>query len=250
MSPRFPAPDLLEASHVLCVQPHYDDNDIAAGGTLATLHARGARLTYVTVSDDLVGVIDPTLPDEEAARRLRGEQLEAGKLVGVDRHHWLGYPDAGDWDAHALRQDLIRILRSERPDAVLTCDPWLPYEFHRDHVRCGLAVAEAACLQGLRRLKTDPEVDAAYEPYALSMIAFYWTQAPNTTIDISGHRAAKHQAIDCYRSQFGDEELRGLHAILAGQEREWAEATPYTHAERFKVLRPFQLHCNVDAWRS
>jgi LmbE family N-acetylglucosaminyl deacetylase len=250
MSPTLPAPDLLEARHVLCVQPHYDDNDIAAGGSLATLHARGARLTYVTVSDDLVGVTDPTLPDDEAARRLKAEQLEAGKLIGVDRHHWLGYPDAGAWDALALRQDLIRILRSERPDAVLTCDPWLPYEFHPDHVRCGLAAAEAACLQGLPRLKTDPEVDSTYEPYAVSMVGFYWTRAPNTTVDVSEHRDAKHSAIDCYRTQFRDEELRGLHAILERQEREWASATPYTHAERFKVLRPFQLHCNVDAWRS
>jgi LmbE family N-acetylglucosaminyl deacetylase len=82
------------------------------------------------------------------------------------------------------------------------------------------------------------------------MVAFYWTPAPNTTVDVSKHRDAKHRAIDCYRSQFREEELRGLHAILERQEREWAVATPYTHAERFKVLRPFQLHCNVDAWRS
>ncbi len=250
MSPTFPAPDLLAARHVVCVQPHYDDNDIAAGGTLATLHERGARLTYVTVTDDLVGVIDPTLPDDEAAGRLQAEQLEAGKLIGVDRHYLLGQPDAGAWDPMHVRRELIRILRMERPDAVLTCDPWLPYEMHRDHVRCGLAVAEAACLQGLPRLRTEPGVDAAYEPYSITAVAFYWTHAPNTTIDISKHRETKHRAIDCYRTQFREQELRGLHAVLERQEREWATATPYAFAERFKVLRPFQLHCNVDAWRS
>ena len=30
-----PIPDLFQARRVLCIQPHYDDNDIAAAGTLA-----------------------------------------------------------------------------------------------------------------------------------------------------------------------------------------------------------------------
>jgi LmbE family N-acetylglucosaminyl deacetylase len=30
-----PTPDVFSARRVLCVQPHYDDNDIGAGGTLA-----------------------------------------------------------------------------------------------------------------------------------------------------------------------------------------------------------------------
>jgi LmbE family N-acetylglucosaminyl deacetylase len=66
-----PKPDIFQAKTVLFVQPHYDDNDIAAGGTLAAFHAAGARLVYLTVTDDLVGVIDPTLSDEEAAAQLK-----------------------------------------------------------------------------------------------------------------------------------------------------------------------------------
>ena len=242
-------PDLLTARHVLAVQPHYDDNDIAAGGTLAALRARGARLSYVTVTDDLAGVLDPALSDAEATEALRTEQHEAGACIGVERHHWLGYPDAGRFDAFDLRQDLIRLIRIERPDVVLTCDPWLPYEMHADHVRCGLAAAEAACLQALPRIRTDAEVDRAYEPYALTAVAFYWTAAPNTTVDVSRHREAKHRALDCYRAQLRPDELRGLHAVLERQEREWARGTPYAHAEVFKVLRPGQLHCNPGAAR-
>ena len=243
-------PDLLSARNVLAVQPHYDDNDIAAGGTLAALRERGARLHYVTVTDDLAGVLDASLSDAEATLRLRREQREAGALIGVESQHWLGYADAGAWDAFALRRDLVRLMRMLKPDFVLTCDPWLPYEMHRDHVRCGLAAAEAACLQALPRLRSDSEVDASYEPRAISAVAFYWTAAPNTTIDVSAQRERKHSALDCYRAQFREEELRGLHALLERQEREAARATPYRYAETFKVLRPGQLHCNVDAARS
>jgi LmbE family N-acetylglucosaminyl deacetylase len=243
-------PDLLAARNVLAIQPHYDDNDIGAGGTLAALRERGARIHYATVSDDLAGVLDASLSDAEATERLRREQREAGALIGVESQHWLGYPDAGPWDVFALRRDLIRLMRVLKPDFVLTCDPWLPYEMHGDHVRCGLAAAEAACLQALPRLRTEPDVDAAYEPRAITAVAFYFSAAPNTTVDVSAQRERKHRALDCYRAQFREEELRGLHALLERKEREAARATPYRYAETFKVLRPGQLHCNVDAERS
>ena len=53
-------PDIMKAKRVLAVQPHYDDNDISCGGMLAALAANGAELYYLTMSDDLVGVIDET----------------------------------------------------------------------------------------------------------------------------------------------------------------------------------------------
>ena len=70
-------PEVREAARVLAVQPHYDDNDIGAGGTLAALREAGAELSYLTVTDDLLGVLDPELSDTEARRRLRAEQEEA-----------------------------------------------------------------------------------------------------------------------------------------------------------------------------
>jgi len=249
MSNPFPVPDLLAARNLLCVQPHYDDNDIGAGGTLARLSELGARIHYVTVTDDLVGVLDPDLSDEAAQRQLRDEQRAAGDIIGVASQEWLGYPDAGDYDYFALRRDLVRVMRRVRPDVVLTCDPWLPYEAHRDHIQCGRATADAVCLQGLPRLRTDPEVDAAYEPHAITAIAFAWSAASNTTVDVSDHRERKHRALDCYRAQFREEDLTLLHAALDARERAWAQDTDASHAECFKVLRPFQLHCNVDAAR-
>ena len=56
-----PIPELMSAKKVLAIQPHYDDNDIGAGGTLALLHEQGAEIHYLTVTDDLVGVLDTSL---------------------------------------------------------------------------------------------------------------------------------------------------------------------------------------------
>lgn len=229
--PTSPAPaELAQARRILCVQPHYDDNDICAGATLAALHAAGAELTYLTVTDDLAGVLDPALSDEQAATRLKAEQLAAGEIIGVRRQLWLGYPDAGDFDYLDLRRQVIRTIRHLRPDFIFTCDPWLPYEAHRDHIRTGLAVAEAAILYNLPRVRSDPQVDAAYLPYELGGVVFYMTHAPNIHYDSRTFQHQKEAALRCYQAQFTAQEMKGLLASV--------EAI----GEPLKLLSPQQLH--------
>ncbi len=131
---RPPLPDLFQAHTVLAIQPHYDDNDLGAGGTLAALSRAGARVIYLTVTDDQVGVRDPLLPTEDTQIALRRDQTAAGQIIGVAEQVWLGYPDAGPIDYYALRADLIDAIRRLQPDVIFSVDPWLPYEFHQDHV--------------------------------------------------------------------------------------------------------------------
>ena len=243
-----PIPDLLRAQRLLCVQPHYDDNDIGAGGTLARLADAGAEVHYLTVTDDVVGVLDRELDDAEARRRLAAEQSQAGRELGVRAQHRLDYPDAGEWSAFALRREVVRQLRMLRPDWVVTVDPWLPYEAHQDHVRTGLAVAEACLLFGLPRFASgDAALDAAFEPFRLRGIAFYFSAAPNTFVDIGATRARKHRALDAYTSQFDAQGFAALHGALAHKERAWASGRGFEYGEAFKVLAPGHLHVNLDA---
>jgi LmbE family N-acetylglucosaminyl deacetylase len=238
-------PDLFSARRVLCFQPHYDDADIGAGGILALLHDRGVEVSYVTITDDLVGVIDVDLPDEQASEQLRNEQLEAGAIIGVDRQIWLDYPDSGDYNYFDMRRQVIRLVRLFKPDFLLAPDPWLPYEAHRDHINTGLAVAEASYLHTMKRLKTDPEVDASYRPYLLEGVAFYFTRVPNLTVDITGARERKRRALACYRGQFGPQELAYLLSRLEEEERAAGQAAGYEYAEVLKVLRTEQLHISI-----
>jgi LmbE family N-acetylglucosaminyl deacetylase len=238
-------PDLTTAQRLLCIQPHYDDNDIGAGGTIATLAERGAEVVYLTVTDDLVGVIDPNLSDAEATARLRAEQHEAGASIGVVEQHWLEYPDAGDYGYFELRRRIIACIRRVRPDFIFTVDPWLPYEAHNDHLITGRAVCEASILHRHLRLPSDEEVDRDYEPYSVTGVALYFTREPNVRFDISGARERKHRALDAYRSQFRPEELKLLHLGLDAKEREWAESEPFSHAEPLKVLHPGVFHVSI-----
>ncbi len=241
-----PVPDVLQARRVLAVQPHYDDNDIAAGGTLAALREAGAEISYLTVTDDLMGVIDASLSPGAATAQLKREQETAGKIIGVRQRYWLGYPDAGKYDYFELRAAIIEHIRLVKPDFIFAPDPWLAYEAHRDHIQTGLATAEAAILYGLSRLPSrDPAVDAAYVGHELLGVAFYYTREPNTTIDISHTRDKKEQAVRCYQAQFSPDDMEQLIMVLDFKSRQYAEGHDYSHAEALKVLHPTALHCGI-----
>jgi LmbE family N-acetylglucosaminyl deacetylase len=242
-----PLPDLTGARRLLCVQPHYDDNDIGAGGTIAALCAAGAEVTYVTVTDDLLGVRDPELSAAEARALLRAEQERAGAAIGVREHVWFGHPDAGRYDYFDLRQQLVAQIRRSRPDFVFTVDSWMPYEVHSDHLRVGQAAAEAVLLHRLPRFASDPDVDRAYAGHELRGIAFYMTARPNTIFDVTDSRARKHRALDAYRAQWSEGELALLHGVLEHKEREWATGKPFAYGEALHVLAPAHLHVNPDA---
>ena len=245
----FPPIDLSQASAILAIQPHYDDNDLGAGGTLAALHRAGARILYLTVTDDQVGVRDPSLSFHAAEIALRQEQAEAGRLIGVEQQYWLGYPDAGPVDPFRLRQDLILTIRDLQPDVIFSVDPWLPYEFHPDHVLTGRAVSEAIGLYAFPRLKIHGESQPQYHPHPLLAVVYYFTHTPNTYFDITSTLEVKRQAVRQYRTQFAPEEMDGLVAQLEDQARRAAQGQAFEFAEALKVLHPSQLHIQTDTWK-
>jgi len=247
-----PKPDLLSARVVLAVQPHYDDNDISAGGTLNSLAETGSEIYYLTVTNDLMGVIDNTLTSQEATRQLRAEQAKSASVIGVKGQYWLGFPDAGPFDHFEVRRGIIRYIRILRPDFILTVDPWTPYEAHTDHIFTGRAAAEATILYSMLRLTTDPEVDVSYQPHEILGIAFYNSFTPNTYFDITHNREKKHLALDAYKAQFSPDDFPILHMWVEIRERMHAEnctSPGCTHAEAFKVLNPRLLHGVGETWK-
>jgi LmbE family N-acetylglucosaminyl deacetylase len=239
-----PRPDIFEAKRVLCIQPHYDDNDIAVAGTLMLLKQIGAELFYLTATDDLMGVVDHSLSNEEAAQALKRDQFAAGKIVGVKEQFWLGYPDAGEYDYFALRRDFLKYIRLIQPDFVVTVDPWLTYEAHHDHIQTGLAAAEAVMLAGLTKItSSDPAVDSAYKGHDIKGIVFYHTREPNQIMDISAAWEAKIAAVRCYEAQFDQADMDRLILALDAKSQQVAAGESFVRGEPLKVLHTSALHC-------
>jgi LmbE family N-acetylglucosaminyl deacetylase len=241
-----PTPDIFTAKRVLCVQPHYDDNDIGAGGTIALLAQTGAEIFYLTVTDDLAGVVDRSLSDGAAAASLARDQQAAGKIVGVKQHIALNYPDAGEYNYFALRRDLLKYIRLLRPNFVLTCDPWLAYEAHHDHIQTGRGAAEAVQFAGLLKIpSSDPAVDAAYQGHSIEGVGFYYTREPNQIVDITSTWDAKVAAIRSYATQIPSDDADQIVMALQFKSAQICEGRDFQLSEPFKVLNPRALHCGL-----
>jgi N-acetyl-1-D-myo-inositol-2-amino-2-deoxy-alpha-D-glucopyranoside deacetylase len=159
---------------LLCVHPHPDDESIACGGVLARAVAEGVRTVVVTCTggeegENLAGIDLGDVPLVEHRRR---ELAEAIAILGVGTHHLLGYRDSGmvgtsanahpdcfhqaDLDEAAAR--LAALIRSERPDAVVSDDANGSYG-HPDHIKANRVTIRAV------ELASDPAADVVGEPW-------------------------------------------------------------------------------------
>ena len=239
-----PKPELKNCKRLLCIQPHPDDIDIGAGGTIARMAENGTEVIYLTVTDDSAAYRDAGITRQEGPLFARKEEQQAaGDILGVKDYYWLDYPDAGDWPTIAARNDIIKTIRTVQPDFVMTVDPWLPYEAHRDHAKCGLAASEAVLLHNYMFIRTDEQIDKAYTPYQMDGIAYTFTAKPNTFVNIDDFRETKFKAISAHKSQYPKSKLNHLKQYDGMRCRKLAENKLFKFAEGFKVLDPtFLLH--------
>lgn len=233
-------PDLTFAKRILAIQPHYDDNDIAVGGTLHALGKQGADLIYLTVTDDLAGVIQPNWTKDEALHQLKGNQDQAGGMIGVSKQIHLGFPDAGQIDYFDLRKAIIKQILDIQPDFIFTVDPWTPYEAHNDHIVTGKAVAEAAILYSLPVFWKENQQDIT--GYTLQGVVFYNSAFPNMIFDISDVIEVKQRALMAYSAQFSDEGLQALVAQTTFLASYVARDESFDYGEAIKVVAPWMLH--------
>jgi LmbE family N-acetylglucosaminyl deacetylase len=241
-----PIPDIFSAKRILCIQPHYDDNDIAAAGILTQLAQNGAELFYLTATDDLMGVVDTSLSDKDAAAALKRDQFAASKIVGVKEQYWCGYPDAGEYNYFDLRRDFLKYIRMLKPDFVFAPDAWLTYEAHHDHIQTGCAAAEAVMFSGLTKIaSSDPEADAAYEKHDIQGIALYFTREPNYIADITSTWEQKVAVMRCYEAQFSPEGMEQLVFALDMKSKQVAAGQSFERGEPLKILHTSALHVGI-----
>jgi LmbE family N-acetylglucosaminyl deacetylase len=240
-------PAILAMRRILVIQPHADDGEVGAGATLARLIAEGAQVYYLTVADDRVGSRDAAIYPEQLARIRVREEEDAMRILGVLGNHWLGWRDSEVQPTLQLREQMIREIRTIRPDVVMTMDPWLPYEAHPDHLHTGLMAAQAALLA------PQPYVDALHlregiEPHQVEAVAFMGTARPNTFIDVTDTFETKLRAIRAHESQFSAEwDFYETYLTFKAQQLAQSQGLAGRLVEAFKVLRPLHLHYNVDA---
>ncbi|HEV3213661.1 MAG TPA: PIG-L deacetylase family protein [Acidimicrobiales bacterium] len=222
---RKPQPSLEVFDHddaitkALAIVAHPDDVDFGMAGTIATLTSQGVAVTYCLVTSGDAGGDDMVMAKEERAKIREDEQRAAAACVGVRDLVFLGYPDGLVEPTLALRRDLARVIRTVRPDVVLTQSPERNYEriyaSHPDHLATGEAALRAV-YPDARNPHAFPALlnDEGLAPHTVTKVWMGGTN-PTMVVDTTSTIDKKIEALKCHKSQVGDGER--LDAML----REW-----------------------------
>jgi LmbE family N-acetylglucosaminyl deacetylase len=241
----FPVPFLEGCKSLLCIQPHPDDNEIGAGATIAKLVAKGCKITYLTVTDGSSGSFDWMEDTEKLVMKRKKEVEAAAGVLGVSSFLYLDYKDIGFIDGKALCSNIVTIIRTVKPEFVLTVDPFLPYEVHPDHISVGMASAQA-CLFSRNLNFPGGNENAPVQGWAVNGIVFHTTSYPNTFINVDETWNLKFESIAQHKSQFDSNTLNGLKYYFDHKAGQYAQRINCLYAEAFKVLSTLHLHMNTD----
>ena len=141
-----PATDVGDATHVVVVAPHPDDESLGAGGLLASLAGRSVRVDVVVVTDGAAS--HPDAPGDLADVRAREVRDAVALLCPHATVTLLGVPDGGTVDR---RDDVARGVLDAVGDGARTLlvAPWRG-DGHRDHRVVGEVCADVAARSGVR----------------------------------------------------------------------------------------------------
>jgi LmbE family N-acetylglucosaminyl deacetylase len=123
---------------LLVIGAHPDDAEYRAGGLAAKYRRLGHAVKFVSVTDGGAG--HHLMPRDELVRRRRAEAEAAGAVCGLDYDVW-DCPDGELEPTLENRRRVIRLIRSFRPDLVLT---HRPNDYHPDHRYTSQLVQDAA----------------------------------------------------------------------------------------------------------
>ncbi len=201
-----------EIERALVITAHPDDVDFGAAGTVANLTDAGVEVTYCLVTDGQAGGYDESISRPRMAAIRREEQTKAAAEVGVTELVFLGHMDGEVQFDMELRHELSRVIRTVRPQVVITQSPTINitsvYGSHADHVATGQG-AWTAVYPDARNPFAFPELlTSGYEPWAASEIWIMYGSGTVgeqvTAVDITSQIDRKIRALRCHVSQHRD----------------------------------------------
>jgi LmbE family N-acetylglucosaminyl deacetylase len=202
---------MANVARVLVVTAHPDDAEWYAGGSIARLAREGSTVTYIICTEGEKGSYDPATDPHALAERRKQEQKAACELLGVEQAVFLGHADGGLENSAALRRQLTALYRRERPDLLITFDPWKRYELHPDHLAAGRAAVDARL--AARMPLFEPQMRAqGFAAWTIPELWLFNPEAPNHYVDVGETFALKLQALRLHESQnvWGEDSVQHL----------------------------------------
>ena len=197
------------AQKILVILAHPDDPEFFMGATIRRWTSQGHHVVYYLLTKGDKGTQDRAMRPEELMKVRVAEQTAAARILGVNEVHFLNNPDGFLTLTAELRREVTRIIRSEKPDILVTSDPsnFFPNDAsinHPDHRMAGQIVIESY-FPAAGNPKFFPELlEEGFEPHSVKEVWFSLTHQPNVVYDVTETWPTRIEALHQHRSQIGD----------------------------------------------
>jgi LmbE family N-acetylglucosaminyl deacetylase len=218
----------------VCVFAHQDD-EMRCLGTLLRLAERGAKISFLCVTNGNKGLpFDEKATPERAAQVRETEMRSVAAAFGA-QYRCLGYDDGALFESLELRKKLITALCELKADLIIT--HWTS-EYNDDHVVTGKAVTDAALFTNLASFVPDAEPLARVPRiFYVNPGDGYGFEATHFVALSAGHAARKAELIRLHDSQMAVmRQLRGHDYAdeMADDDRRHGIRLMTDHAESFR----------------
>lgn len=197
----------LKPKVVLGIAAHPDDLDFGASGTMASFARSGANVFYLILTDGSKGSEDENISSEELIKIRQDEQRQALKIIGGKDVFFLGYPDSELQVTLDIKKEVVRVIRTVKPDVVITMDPSMLYSTdrgfinHPDHRAAGQIALDAVFPLARDHLTFVDLYDNGYLPHKTKTVLLTNFDVSNFTVNISETIDTKIAALRAHSSQ-------------------------------------------------
>ena len=229
-------PDTTEtADRVLLIAAHPDDPEFGCAGTMLKWSRAGKHITYALLTSGDKGSSDRDLRPGQVATFREVEQRAAAAQLGVENVLFLHRPDGLVENNMDLRRELCDLIRRERPQVLVTIDPWRHYQLHPDHRAAGQAALDA--LYAAREWYIFPEqLVGDVEPWHVREAYLFWTENADYFEDVTETLDGRLAALACHASQVG-QRMNQIAERVRNMAHEAGQKAGCTYAEGFKQFK-------------
>jgi LmbE family N-acetylglucosaminyl deacetylase len=193
----------------MVIAAHPDDAEFGPAGTAARWIDAGSEGWLVCCTSGDQGGEDPTADPLELAALREAEQRAAAAIVGYAGVTFLHAPDGALANDLALREQLVREIRTFRPDVVFATDPETTFYKggginHTDHRAAGMAAVDAVYPAARNPMAFPWLARGGLDAHKVRRIYLFWSDRSDTWVDVSATLERKIAALGAHASQIHD----------------------------------------------
>jgi len=194
---------------ILIILAHPDDPEYFCGATIAKWIREGHEVDYCLFTKGEKGINNNYQVTKNIISMREKEQKSAANVLGVNGIQYLSYKDGMLVPNLEARKNIVRVIRSLRPNIVVTCDPtnYYPsdnYLNHPDHRAAGQIVVDAVFPATQNKLFFPELLSEQLPPHHVEEIWLSLPKEANITLDVTDTWPLKVKALEEHFSQIGD----------------------------------------------